>query len=163
MPVDTDQSMPVVPTIAEAVEEPQDLEGAHIGDDQNEPDEAGASDAENGHDEAHDDQKDQRWKPPTIEAAHTAHSRIKAILRPQRDNGVGHKDPGLDLLLKSVEVVLKLCNASSGDTLTSIQSSTISGWQPHWTRHAHPNMVFGLQDGFGSGVPHLLRTGITFQ
>lgn len=101
MPVDTDQSMPVVPTIAEAVEEPQDLEGAHIGDDQNEPDEAGASDAENGHDEAHDDQKDQRWKLPTIEAAHTAHSRIKAILRPQRDNGVGHKDPGLDLLLRS--------------------------------------------------------------
>jgi len=36
------------------------------------PDEVGISD-EDGHNEAHNDQKDQQWKPPTIDAAHAAH------------------------------------------------------------------------------------------
>jgi hypothetical protein len=51
--------------------------------------------------DAQDDAKDQRWKPPTVEAACKAHTKIKDILHPCRDNGIGHKDPKLDLLLRS--------------------------------------------------------------
>jgi len=52
-------------SIRESTEDEEDNEDA--------PDKAGISD-EDGHDEAHNDQKDQQWKPPTIDAVHTAHA-----------------------------------------------------------------------------------------
>ena len=51
--------------------------------------------------DAQDDAKDQQWKPPTMEAACKAHMKIKDILHPCQDNGKGHKDLKLDLLLRS--------------------------------------------------------------
>jgi hypothetical protein len=65
-----------------------------------ETDEPGMSD-EDGEGEAHGDQKEMRWKPPTLEAAQTAHGKIKAIIHLPQDTGSGYKDPGLDLLLQS--------------------------------------------------------------
>jgi hypothetical protein len=65
-----------------------------------EPDEHGMSD-EDGEGEAHSDQKEMRWKPPTLEAAQTAHAKIKAIIHPPQNTGKGCKDLGLYLLLQS--------------------------------------------------------------
>ena len=77
--------------------------GEHVDDEEtygDEPDEPGMSDKdEEG--EAHSDQKEMRWKPPTLEAAQTAHAKIKAIIHPPWNTGKGYKDPGLDLLLRS--------------------------------------------------------------
>ena len=64
------------------------------------PDEPGMSDKD-GEGEAHSDQKEMRWKPPTLKAVQTAHTKIKAIIHPPQNTGKGYKDPGLDLLLQS--------------------------------------------------------------
>jgi hypothetical protein len=66
-------------------------------------DDAGNSDHSN-HDstqDAQDNMKDQQWKAPTVEAACKVHMKIKDILHPRQNNGKGHKDPKLDLLLRS--------------------------------------------------------------
>jgi hypothetical protein len=60
----------------------------------------------NGHEEGeeashNDDQKDQRWKAPSIEAAKIAHAELKNILHPPRKNGIGYKHANIDLLLRS--------------------------------------------------------------
>jgi hypothetical protein len=60
----------------------------------------GTSDQE-GHGKAQDDEKDHRWKPPSIEAAKVAHMKIKDIFHPKRQKGHGYKDLKLDLLLRS--------------------------------------------------------------
>ena len=67
---------------------------------QDEPEGPGASDKDR-EGEAHGDEKEKRWKPPTLEATQAAHANIKAIIRPPWDTGGGYKDPGLDLLLRS--------------------------------------------------------------
>jgi hypothetical protein len=54
-----------------------------------------------GHGRAQDNEKDHRWKPPSVEAAKVAHMKIKNILHLKRQMGHGYKDPKLDLLLKS--------------------------------------------------------------
>jgi len=76
--------------------------GLQAGDDDNdnEPDKARMSDQE-GDGEVQDDQQDQRWKPPCIEAVKAAHTRLKDILHLLRKTGNGYKDPKLDLLLRS--------------------------------------------------------------
>ncbi|GLB45359.1 hypothetical protein LshimejAT787_2200220 [Lyophyllum shimeji] len=61
--------------------------------------EAGDSDRE-GEGNAQDDEKQPRWL-PTVEAAQIAHKQLDGILNPRQDNGIGHKDPKLDLLLRS--------------------------------------------------------------
>ncbi|GLB43899.1 hypothetical protein LshimejAT787_1500830 [Lyophyllum shimeji] len=109
--MDVDQSMPEIQTTAKGSKDTgttgEPVDGTSIresieddGNDEDEADEAGNSD-EDGYDEAHDHEKDQRWKPPTIEAAHATHMRIKAILHPQQHNGIGHKDAGIDLHFRS--------------------------------------------------------------
>lgn len=69
--------------------------------------------------DAQDDAKDQRWKAPTVEAARKAHTKIKDILHPRRDNRKGHKDPKLNLLLRSwlegMQRFLKLLSLQSAD------------------------------------------------
>jgi hypothetical protein len=73
----------------------------HVDDEEtygDEPDEPVMSD-EDGEGEEHSDQKEMRWKSPTLEAVQTAHPKIKAIIHPLQNTGNGYKDPGLDLLL----------------------------------------------------------------
>ncbi|KAG6913843.1 hypothetical protein DXG01_003960 [Tephrocybe rancida] len=48
---------------------------------------------------ARGDKKDSQWKLPSVEAEHMAHEHISAILHPKINDGIGHKDPGLDLFL----------------------------------------------------------------
>jgi hypothetical protein len=48
-----------------------------------------------------DDQKNQRWKAPSIEAAKIAHAELKNILHPPQKNGIGYKHAKIDLLLRS--------------------------------------------------------------
>ena len=109
MSMEMDLSMPEIPLAVEAQLErtKEPWEDKSIGESmeydeesESEPDKAGDSD-KNGHDEAHDNQKYRQWEPPTIDAARVAHTRIKAILHLQRNNGIGHKDPKLNLLLRN--------------------------------------------------------------
>ena len=51
--------------------------------------------------DAQDDEKQKIWIPPSIDAARAAHAQLDEILNPRRKSGKGHKDPGLDLLLRS--------------------------------------------------------------
>jgi hypothetical protein len=60
----------------------------------------GESDSE-GVGNAQDDEKNKNWLPPSIETAHAAHTQLDSILNPRRNNGKGHKDLNLDLLLQS--------------------------------------------------------------
>ena len=46
--------------------------------------------------------------PPTVEDAKLAYKDIQEILQPRRKTGAGHKDPGLDLLLRKQLDKIKL-------------------------------------------------------
>ena len=61
---------------------------------------SGTSDQE-GCGRAQDDEKDHRWKPPSIEAEKLTHMKIKDILHPKRQTGHDYRDLKLDLLLRS--------------------------------------------------------------
>ena len=60
----------------------------------------GAQSHEEGEGEAEDDEKNTRWKPPTVVAAKITHDKIKCIFQPPRNTGKGYKDPSLDLLIQ---------------------------------------------------------------
>lgn len=75
-------------------EEESDKESANSTGDGGESDSEGVGNVQ-------DDEKNKLWLPPSIEAAHAAHTRLDAILNPRRNTGAGHKDPSLDLFLRS--------------------------------------------------------------
>jgi hypothetical protein len=76
---------------------PMDLEES---DDESNAGDEGKSDSE-GVGDAQDDERQKIWIPPSIEAALAAHAQLDEIINPRRNNGKGHKDPNLDLLLRS--------------------------------------------------------------
>jgi len=71
------------------------------GSDEDNDDESDTGSNHEGEGEAQDNLRSIRWMAPTIINAKKAHKKIKGILKPLRTTGNGHKDPGLDLLLRS--------------------------------------------------------------
>jgi len=71
------------------------------GSDEDNDDESDTGSNHEGEGEAQDNLRSTRWMAPTIINAKKAHEKIKGILKPPRTTGNGHKDPGLDLLLRS--------------------------------------------------------------
>jgi hypothetical protein len=78
--------------------------------------------------------------PPTIESAKAALTDIKVILNPMRKSGKGHKDPGLDLLLRKRLEAMQMFLWGYSDTESTDaghHGSIRSKWTAASTRTAH--------------------------
>lgn len=84
----------------DGAEEGKEAQYGGASDEEDESDASDASDEEEAPTH-NNDEKDLRWKAPSIIAVSTAYSKLQPILRPPRNTGYGHKHAEIDDLLRS--------------------------------------------------------------